>query len=108
MDLQQLETFLAVVQERSFSRAAQRLRRTQPAVSQVIRKLEDELGEPLFERASLGTASYLFRVFLALTAGGGAFRSGWCRRTNPGTLLKAMMLAVRRLQDWCWTKRTIR
>jgi DNA-binding transcriptional LysR family regulator len=52
MDLQQLETFLAVVEERSFSRAAQRLLRTQPAVSQVIRKLEDELGEPLFERAS--------------------------------------------------------
>jgi DNA-binding transcriptional LysR family regulator len=52
MDLQQLETFLAVVEERSFSRAAQRLLRTQPAVSQVIRKLEAELGEPLFERAS--------------------------------------------------------
>lgn len=52
MDLQQLETFLAVVEERSFSRAAQRLLRTQPAVSQAIRKLEDELGEPLFERAS--------------------------------------------------------
>ncbi|HEY3990980.1 MAG TPA: LysR family transcriptional regulator [Acidobacteriaceae bacterium] len=52
MDLQQMETFLAVVEERSFSRAAQRLSRTQPAVSQVIRKLEDELGEPLFERAS--------------------------------------------------------
>jgi DNA-binding transcriptional LysR family regulator len=52
MDLQQLETFLAVVEERSFSRAAQRMLRTQPAVSQVIRKLEDELGEPLFERAS--------------------------------------------------------
>ena len=51
MDLQQLETFLAVVEERSFSRAAQRLLRTQPAVSQVIRKLEEELGEPLFERA---------------------------------------------------------
>jgi DNA-binding transcriptional LysR family regulator len=51
MDLQQLETFLAVVEERSFSRAALRLSRTQPAVSQVIRKLEDELGEPLFERA---------------------------------------------------------
>jgi DNA-binding transcriptional LysR family regulator len=37
MDLQQLETFLAVVDERSFSRAAQRLSRTQPAVSQAIR-----------------------------------------------------------------------
>jgi DNA-binding transcriptional LysR family regulator len=52
MELSQLETFLAVVAERSFSRAAVRLHRTQPAVSQVIRKLEDEFGEPLFERAS--------------------------------------------------------
>lgn len=52
MELSQLETFLTVVTERSFSRAAVRLHRTQPAVSQVIRKLEDELGEALFERAS--------------------------------------------------------
>ena len=52
MELSQLETFLTVVAERSFSRAAVRLHRTQPAVSQVIRKLEDEFGEPLFERAS--------------------------------------------------------
>ncbi|HTX42256.1 MAG TPA: LysR substrate-binding domain-containing protein [Acidobacteriaceae bacterium] len=52
MDLSQLETFLAVAEERGFSRAAVRLRRTQPAVSHAIRKLEDEIGEPLFERAS--------------------------------------------------------
>jgi len=52
MDLFQLETFLAVAEERSFSRAAARLHRTQPAVSQVIRKLEEELGETLFERSS--------------------------------------------------------
>ncbi len=52
MDLVQLETFLAVVEERSFSRAAARLHRTQPAVSQAISKLEGELGEVLFERSS--------------------------------------------------------
>ena len=52
MDLFQLETFLAVAEERSFSRAAARLHRTQPAVSQVVRKLENDLGEVLFERAS--------------------------------------------------------
>jgi DNA-binding transcriptional LysR family regulator len=52
MDLFQLETFLAVAEERSFSRAAARLHRTQPAVSQVIRKLENDLDEVLFERAS--------------------------------------------------------
>ncbi len=67
MDVQQLETFLAVAEERSFSRAAQRLARTQPAVSQVIRKLEEELGEPLFERAlrdgSLTSAGEVLRVY---------------------------------------------
>ncbi len=52
MELSQLETFLAVVEERSFSRAAVRLHRTQPAVSQVIRKLEEAVGETLFDRAS--------------------------------------------------------
>ncbi|HEY4357984.1 MAG TPA: LysR family transcriptional regulator [Acidobacteriaceae bacterium] len=52
MDLFQLETFLAVAEERSFSRAAMRLHRTQPAVSQVIAKLEAELGERLLERSS--------------------------------------------------------
>lgn len=52
MDLFQLETFLAVAEERSFSRAAMRLHRTQPAVSQVIAKLEGELGERLLERSS--------------------------------------------------------
>ena len=50
MDIHQLETFLAVAEEKGFSRAASRLHRTQPAVSQVIRKLETGLGEVLFER----------------------------------------------------------
>ena len=41
MDLAQLEVFLAVAQEGKFSRAAKKLYRTQSAVSQSIRKLED-------------------------------------------------------------------
>ncbi len=52
MDLFQLETFMAVAEEKSFSRAAVKLHRTQPAVSQVIRKLEVEMGEVLFDRAA--------------------------------------------------------
>ena len=67
MELSQLETFLTVVAERSFSRAAVRLHRTQPAVSQVIRKLEEEFGEPLFDRASrdgtLTTAGEVLREY---------------------------------------------
>ena len=67
MDLNQLETFLAVAEERSFSRAAQRLHRTQPAISQVIRKLEEAVGETLFDRAardgSLTAAGALLRDY---------------------------------------------
>lgn len=54
LDLFQLETFVAVAEEKSFSRAAARLHRTQPAVSQVIAKLEGELGETLLERSAGG------------------------------------------------------
>lgn len=52
MDLAQLEVFLTVARERRFSRAAEKLFRTQSAVSQSIRKLELEIGEPLFDRSS--------------------------------------------------------
>ncbi|MFY9853820.1 MAG: LysR substrate-binding domain-containing protein [Terracidiphilus sp.] len=67
MELNQLETFLAVAEEHSFSRAAVRLLRTQPAVSQVIRKLEASVGETLFDRAardgSLTAAGVLLRDY---------------------------------------------
>ncbi len=52
MELFQLETFLAVAHEKSFSRAAARMHRTQSAVSQTISKLEEQLGERLFDRSS--------------------------------------------------------
>jgi DNA-binding transcriptional LysR family regulator len=52
MDISQLEVFLAVAREGSFSRAADKLYRTQSAVSQAIRKLELEIGEALFDRSS--------------------------------------------------------
>ena len=50
MDLLQLEHFLAVVDEGSFTRAAERMCRTQPAISQSIKKLEETIGAPLFAR----------------------------------------------------------
>src|SRR5215510_12647801 len=50
MELWQLEVFLAVGEEKSFSRAGQRLGRTQPAISSAVKQLEDEIGEPLFDR----------------------------------------------------------
>ena len=52
MDLGQLEVFLTVAREGRFSRAAEKLFRTQSAVSQTIHKLEEELGEPLLDRSS--------------------------------------------------------
>ncbi|MEK6335619.1 MAG: LysR family transcriptional regulator [Acidobacteriota bacterium] len=52
MDLNQLEVLVVVAQQRSFSRAAEALYRTQPAISQAVRRLETEVGEPLFDRSS--------------------------------------------------------
>jgi len=52
MDMQALSIFLAVAEERSFSRAAAKVHRTQPAVSQAVRRLEAGLGESLFDRTS--------------------------------------------------------
>ena len=52
MTLEDLRVFAMVAAERSFSRAARKLRRTQPAVSQAIRRLEDGSGEQLIDRSS--------------------------------------------------------
>ena len=52
MDLATLQVFQMVAREQSFSRAAEKLYRTQPAISISIRKLEDWVGQPLFIRGS--------------------------------------------------------
>ncbi len=51
MELSQLAIFLAVANEKSFSRAAHKLMRTQPAVSLALQRLEAELGEKLVDRS---------------------------------------------------------
>ena len=52
LDLSQLEIFLSIAEEKSFSRAAEKMLRTQPALSIAIKKLEEDLGETLFDRSS--------------------------------------------------------
>lgn len=65
MEIHQLRYFLAVAAARNFSRAAERCHVAQPSLSQQILKLEDELGERLFDRgareARLTAAGELFR-----------------------------------------------
>jgi len=65
VDINQLEVLVTVARERSFSRAEEVLDRTQPAISQAIRRLEDDIGEQLFDRSSKdGTLTYAGRVLL--------------------------------------------
>jgi DNA-binding transcriptional LysR family regulator len=52
MELSTLRVFMTVANERSFSRAAEKLERTQPAVSLALQRLESELGEKLLDRSA--------------------------------------------------------
>lgn len=67
MDFEQLKTFLEVSRLKSFSRAAQKLLRTQPAISAQIRSLEQEVGARLFDReggkVTFTAAGRLFEPF---------------------------------------------
>ena len=54
MDFTQLEMFVATAEARGVQRAAERVFRSQPAVSMAMRKLEQEVGAPLFDRSMRG------------------------------------------------------
>ena len=67
VEIHQLRYFVAVAEERHFTRAAARLRVAQPSVSSQVRKLEGELGEPLFHRGPEGASlTEAGEVFLPL------------------------------------------
>ena len=62
MELYPLQVFLKVATEKSFSRAAERLLRTQPAVSLAVQRLEAELGEKLIDRSAKELAAHRRRT----------------------------------------------
>jgi len=61
VDVHAIEVFQTVASEKSFSRAAEKLFRTQPAISMVVQRLESDLGEKLIDRSG--------REFLLTDAG---------------------------------------
>jgi LysR family transcriptional regulator, low CO2-responsive transcriptional regulator len=82
MDLDQLETFLEVARLSSFSRAAERRFRTQPAISSQIRAMEEEVGAKLLDRSG-GKVS--------ITAAGKIFQK-WAEETLESR--KAVLTAI--------------
>jgi LysR family transcriptional regulator, hydrogen peroxide-inducible genes activator len=90
MEIHQLRYFVAVADEKSFSRAAEKVRVAQPSLSQQIQKLEAELGHPLFDRlarkvilteAGTGFLPYAQRILNELSS---AQRYVSDRSQNPG------------------------
>lgn len=97
MNLRQINYLLAVVEEGSFTRAAQRLSVAQPSLSQQIRALEGELGGPLLERLPNGVQlSAAGRAFLpeARAAASHAARAAEAARTTLGAPGRQLELAT--------------
>jgi DNA-binding transcriptional LysR family regulator len=101
VDLGQLEAFVHVANQRSFSRAAEALFLTQPSVTARIQALERDLGERLFERSGRGVRltevgavflPHAERVLQALSAGKDAIDS--LRNLQSGSLILASATTV--------------
>ncbi|MBI3899576.1 MAG: LysR family transcriptional regulator [Gammaproteobacteria bacterium] len=109
----QLTVFASVAANRSFSRAAEDLCLTQPAVSMQIKQLEDRVGLPLFEK--MGKRIYLTEAGTTLARHANtiaqqlrvaeedlsALRGGHVSPLNIGMVSAAKYFAVRLLADFC-------
>ena len=56
--LREMDYVYAVYQEKSFSKAAKKLFVSQPALSRMVKKAEDEIGAPIFDRSTLPTGAF--------------------------------------------------
>lgn len=68
MNLRHVRAFVVVAEELSFTNAARRLHISQPPLSRQIQALEDELGQPLFERRGRGIVLTEFGRYFAARA----------------------------------------
>ena len=116
MDLRQIECFLCLYEEGSMTRAARRLHIVQPALSARIARLEDNLGERLFERSPQGMHPTLaghrtYEVFSPVLAsfreaqrslarkveaGGGRLTAGFVASVGNGALAQSLARFVAR------------
>src|SRR3954454_14835432 len=89
MTLQQLQYFLAAVEHGSFSAAAEAMHMAQPSLSEQVRRLEAELGVPLFQRVGRR---------LVLTEGGRALRPHAERVLAEAEAARASVVEFRELR----------